>query len=79
VTKTAKLFMNGQSQAVRLPKEFRFEGKEVFIKRMGDAVVLMPYEHPWQSLVDSLGEFTDDFLAERRQPSEQQERESAFE
>ncbi len=79
MAKTAKLFMNGQSQAVRLPKEFRFEGKEVFIKRMGDAVVLLPYEHPWQSLVDSLGEFTDDFLAERRQPAEQQKRESAFE
>ena len=77
--KTAKLFMNGQSQAVRLPKEFRFEGKEVFIKKVGDAVVLMPYKHPWQSLVDSLGEFTEDFLTERRQPAEQQERESAFE
>ena len=79
MAKTAKLFMNGQSQAVRLPKEFRFEGKEVFIKRMGDVVVLMPYEHPWQSLVDSLDEFTDDFLSERQQPDGQQERESAFE
>lgn len=40
--KTAKLFMNGKSQAVRLPKEFRFEGKEVAIKRVGDAVMLTP-------------------------------------
>jgi len=42
MTKTAKLFMNGRSQAVRLPKEFRFEGKEVRIARAGDNVVLMP-------------------------------------
>ena len=40
--KTAKLFQNGQSQAVRLPKEFRFEGEEVFIKKSGSAVVLIP-------------------------------------
>lgn len=79
MAKTAKLFMNGQSQAVRLPKEFRFEGKEVFIKKVGNAVVLLPHEHPWQSLLDSLDIFTDDCLAERRQPGEQQERESAFE
>lgn len=77
--KTAKLFKNGQSQAVRLPKEFRFEGNEVFIKKVGQAVVLLPHEHPWQSLIDSLGEFTEDFLVERRQPTVQQDRESAFE
>ena len=40
--KTAKLFQNGQSQAVRLPKEFRFEGSEVEVSRQGDKVVLSP-------------------------------------
>ena len=40
--KTAKLFRNGQSQAVRLPKEFRFEGEFVYIKRSGNAIVLLP-------------------------------------
>ena len=40
--KTAKVFRNGQSQAVRLPKEFRFEDDQVFVKRMGSAVVLIP-------------------------------------
>jgi antitoxin VapB len=45
---TAKLFLNGRSQAVRLPKEFRFEGSEVSIHREGDAVVLRPIERrPW--------------------------------
>lgn len=39
---TAKLFTNGRSQAVRLPKEFRFEGREVSVRREGDAVILEP-------------------------------------
>ena len=43
---TAKLFMHGRSQAVRLPKEFRFEGKEVRVSRMGDKVILEPMESP---------------------------------
>lgn len=65
---TAKLFRNGQSQAVRLPKEFRFEGDEVYIKRMGNAVVLLPQESCWDVLFESLGEFSEDFMADREQP-----------
>ena len=58
---TAKLFPNGSSQAVRLPKEFRFEGDQVYIRRLGDAVVLLPYRAPWQTLFTSLVQFSDDF------------------
>jgi antitoxin VapB len=58
---TAKLFPNGSSQAVRLPKEFRFEGDQVYIRRLGDAVVLLPYRAPWRALFASLPEFSDDF------------------
>jgi len=61
---TAKLFPNGQSQAVRLPKEFRFEGDRVYVQRVGNAVVLLPYHAPWQVLLASLDEFTLDFAAE---------------
>lgn len=75
---TAKLFQNGQSQAVRLPKEFRFRGEQVYVKRVGNAVVLLPYEAPWQSLLESLSRFSDDFMQEREQPP-LEERESAFE
>ena len=75
---TAKLFQNGQSQAVRLPKEFRFRGEQVYVKRVGNAVVLLPYEAPWQTLLDSLQLFSDDFMQYRDQPPAQ-ERESAFE
>jgi len=75
--KTAKLFQNGQSQAVRLPKEFRFEGEEVFIKKTGNVVMLIPMTHSWDSLLGSLDKFTPDFMTERDQP-QQQAREDAF-
>ncbi len=72
---TAKLFKNGQSQAVRLPKNFRFEGDKVFIKKVGNAVVLFPTNNSWQSLFESLDEFSDDFMADREQPPEQEREE----
>ncbi len=76
--KTAKLFQNGQSQAVRLPKEFRFAGDEVFIKKSGSAVVLIPLVNSWDSLFSSLDKFSDDYMADRDQPA-QQTRETLFE
>ncbi len=78
IMETAKLFQNGQSQAVRLPKKYRFEGDKVIIKRVGNAVVLLPYEDSWSTLFDSLEQFSDDLMAERQQP-ELQERDSVFE
>ena len=75
--KHAKLFQNGQSQAVRLPKEFRFEGDEVLIKKVGAAVVLLPAQRSWDTLIQSLTQFSPDFLPEREQPP-QQKRANAF-
>lgn len=69
---TAKLFQNGKSQAVRLPKAYRFAGDKVIVKRVGDAVVLLPFNNPWSVLIDSLDQFTDDFMADRAQPLQQQ-------
>jgi len=66
--KTAKIFQNGQSQAVRLPKEFRFEDTEVFIKKSGNVVQLIPRTDSWNSLFDSLKKFSRDFMVERQQP-----------
>jgi len=65
---TAKLFKNGKSQAVRLPKEFRFGSDRVYIKRVGDAVILLPYQTPWKTMLDSLSLFSADFMVERKQP-----------
>jgi antitoxin VapB len=75
---TAKLFTSGNSQAVRLPKEFRFRGDRVYIKKIGSAVVLLPHGDPWQPLVDGLALFSDDFMAAREQ-GQPQEREEPFE
>ena len=68
---TAKLFANGGSQAVRLPKEVRFEGDDVYVKGYQGIVMLLPKSSPWASLVQSLDEFSEDFMAERNQPEEQ--------
>jgi antitoxin VapB len=73
--KTAKLFKNGQSQAVRLPKEFRFDGDEVYIQHLGDCVVLVPERDPWKLMFEATKLFTDDFMSSRDQGT-QPERES---
>jgi antitoxin VapB len=74
--RTAKLFKNGDSQAVRLPKEFRFAGDEVFIKRVGSAIILLPKAKSWDTLIESLKKFPEDFMYEREQPVETEPRES---
>jgi len=66
---TAKIFLNGRSQAVRLPKEFRFSADDVFIKKVGKMVILFPKDDPWAPLINSLGQFTDDFMETRDQPT----------
>lgn len=65
---TARIFANGRSQAVRLPKEFRFSGTDVYIKKIGNMVVLLPKDDPWAPLINSLNQFTDDFMQTRDQP-----------
>lgn len=67
--KTAKLFQNGRSQAVRLPKEYQFSGKDVFIKKFDNIVMLFPKTDPWAPLINSLDQFSDDFMEDRNQPS----------
>ena len=73
--KTAKIFQNGQSQAVRLPKEFRVDDSEVFIKKTGNVVHLIPRSDSWDSLFGSLKKFSRDYMVDRVQP-EQDKRES---
>jgi len=65
--KTAKLFRNGQSQAVRLPKEFRFEDDHVYVKKSGNVVMLIPAKGSWDMLLKSLDKFSPDFMSERKQ------------
>ena len=72
---TAKLFQNGRSQAVRLPKEFNFAGDDVFIQKVGDSVILFPKDKVWETFLNGLYGFTDDFTASGREQPEMQERE----
>lgn len=75
----AKLFFHGRSQAVRLPKEFRFEGTEVFVRRVGADVVLSSQpKAPMQNLLTALEEFETGFVMERAQPARQDVREALF-
>lgn len=66
--KEAKLFKNGQSQAVRLPKEFRFDGSAVCISKVGSSVMLTPLNSIWENMIDACSEFSEDFMACRNQP-----------
>lgn len=58
----AKVFSNGGSQAVRLPKSCRFEQDEVLANRVGSIVILMPKDDSWASMLQGLDMFTEDFL-----------------
>ncbi|MEH1897260.1 MAG: type II toxin-antitoxin system VapB family antitoxin [Nostoc sp.] len=64
---TAKLTTDGTHQIVILPKEFQLTGTEVYIKKIGNAIVLIAKDNPWESLIDSLDNFSDDFMTTRDQ------------
>jgi antitoxin VapB len=66
--KVAKVFQSGGSQAVRLPKECRFEGKEVHYKKIGPALILLPTQGSWEILFQACREFAPEFMSVRRQP-----------
>ena len=73
---TAKLFKNGQSQAVRLPKEFRFDNlKEVFIKKVNGMVILIPKDNKtvWDTMYSNLDNFSNDFMETRIEPKQKRE------
>ena len=72
---TAKVFKNGRSQAVRLPKECRFTTDEVAVNKIGDIVLLMPKTNKWSSFMQAIDMFSDDFMEEERKNNLKQERE----
>lgn len=75
--KTAKIFTNGQSQAVRLPKAFRFKGKEVYIKKHSGGVLLLPKDNTiWNEWEENLLQHHEPFMIDRMQPVERQKREN---
>jgi antitoxin VapB len=76
--KLAKVFRSGNSQAVRIPKEFQLEGDEVEIHKRGAALVLRPKRASWSALTESLEKFSDDFMKDGRNQPVPQKRKGAF-
>jgi len=76
--KTARVFKSGNSQAVRIPKEFHFEDDEVEIRRKGDSLILRPKKRSWAALIESLDKFTEDFMADGRNQPPMQKRRRTF-
>jgi len=74
---TARLFKSGRSQAVRLPKEYRFEGVEVVVRHFGNGVLLLPVNEPWAMLDAALDAFEPGFQISRDQPTAQVRQEIA--
>ena len=73
---TAKIFENGRSQAVRLPKEYRFSSDEVFVNKIGETLIIMPKESKWESFMKAIDMFSSDYMEDGRAPQTDTERES---
>ncbi|MBW0435471.1 AbrB/MazE/SpoVT family DNA-binding domain-containing protein [Leptospira yasudae] len=70
----AKIFKNGDSQAIRLPKDYRFKGKEVYIRKDGDNVILTPVDDVVDRFWNTVNNFSEDLIIDRNQPSEYDKR-----
>jgi antitoxin VapB len=73
---TSKVFTSGNSQAIRLPKEYQVKDKELFIQKIGSTIILFPKKYPWESFEKSLSEFSDDFMSNGREQPEMQKRDN---
>jgi antitoxin VapB len=71
---TTKVFKSGNSQAIRIPKEYQVEGDELVINKIGNTLILFPKDDPWELFKKSLDEFSDDFFADGRNQPEMQNR-----
>ena len=67
MSQIAKIFSNGRSQAVRLPKEYRLPGKDAYVRKFDNMILLFTKKDPWSHLAKSLDKFSEDFMLERVQ------------
>lgn len=68
---TVDIQVDEGSQAIRIPDDFKINDDKVYIKKVGNALYIIPFHQPWQSVTDSLEHFTSDFMENRNQPAEQ--------
>ena len=76
--RTTKIFKSGNSQAVRIPIDFRLPDGELRIEKIGRAILLIPKDDPWRLFEESLNGFSDDFMAGGRSQPEMQKRSSSL-
>ena len=72
--KTVKVFKSGNSQALRIPKEYQIDEENMIMNKIGNSIILFPSEDPWKLFMNSLDEFSDDFFADGRMQPDMQER-----
>lgn len=63
-------------QTIRIPEQMKIADDKVYVRKLGNTLFVIPFHNPWQSLFDSLDKFTPDFMEDRDQPTDHQERES---
>ena len=73
---TTRTFKSGNSQAVRIPKEYQIDSDELFINKIGNAIVIFPKNDPWKIFKESLADFSDDYFLDGRNQPEMQKRET---
>jgi antitoxin VapB len=73
---SSKVFTSGNSQAIRLPKEYQVQEKELYIQKIGSTIILFPKNNPWEMFEQSINEFSDDFMIDGRNQPEHQKRDS---
>ena len=59
-------------QAIRIPKQMKIDDDQVYLKKVGNSIYIIPFHNPWINMIDSLGLFTDDFMESREQPNKQE-------
>jgi len=74
--KTVKVFQSGNSQAVRIPKEFVIDDTELYIHKVGSSIILTSKDDIWADFRNSINEFSDDLFSDGREQPDSQEREN---
>ena len=73
---SSKVFISGNSQAIRLPKEYQVDEKELYIQKIGNTIILFPKSDPWEAFQRSLSQFSEDFLKNGREQPKIQKRDN---
>ena len=72
IIQTSKIFNGTDFQSIKIPNQLKIDDDKVYIKKVGNALYIIPFHNPWQTMLDSLNKFTPDFMENREQPKKQQ-------